>query len=202
MRISLQEFEKMPARTAGAGCRLPTGAALAGDIVAEVSGESFEQYIANHIFVPLQMTHSTFLQPLPPNMLQEAATGYDIDRSGVPHARSFEFIQAQPAGALSATANDMAHFMIAHLQDGQFGDAHILQPASAQGMRKRSYAFSPQLPGMTRGFAEAYHNNIHYVFHPGTTDHSRVCWLCCPIRMLASSWPSTPISALSPAWLW
>jgi hypothetical protein len=37
-------------------------------------------------------------------------------------------------------------------------------------MQRQSYAFNPQLPGMTRGFAEAYRNNIHLVFHPGTTD--------------------------------
>jgi hypothetical protein len=39
-------------------------------------------------------------------------------------------------------------------------------------MRRQYYAFNPQLPGMTRGYAESYRNNIHLVFHPGTTDLS------------------------------
>jgi CubicO group peptidase (beta-lactamase class C family) len=173
----LEDFltEKIPARIFPPGQVVAYsnfGAALAGEIVAEVSGEPFEQYVANHILEPLGMDHSTFLQPLPSEMIQNAAVGYDIDDKGVPHAGSFEFIQVQPAGALSATATDVAHFMIAHLQNGQFGDIRILQPASAQDMRRQHYAFNPQLPGMTRGFAEAYHNNIHFVFHPGSLERS------------------------------
>ena len=41
------------------------GAALAGYIVERVSGEPFDQYVQDHIFKPLGMTHSTFDQPLP-----------------------------------------------------------------------------------------------------------------------------------------
>jgi hypothetical protein len=173
------------------------GASLAGEIVAEVSGESFEQYVANHILQPLEMTHSTFLQPLPSELLRDAATGYDVDENGLPHAGSFEFVQAQPAGAFSATATDVAHFMIAHLQDGQFGNERILQPSSAQDMRRQYYAFNPQLPGMTRGFAEAYRNSIHFVFHPGTTERSASLLALLPdqnlgIFMTFNSYISTP----------
>jgi CubicO group peptidase (beta-lactamase class C family) len=32
-----------------------------GDVIAKVSGQSFEDYIQQHIFTPLQMTHSSFL---------------------------------------------------------------------------------------------------------------------------------------------
>jgi CubicO group peptidase (beta-lactamase class C family) len=198
----LQDFlaEKMPARIFPPGQVVAYsnyGAALAGEIVAEVSGESFEQYVANHILEPLEMDHSTFLQPLPSGMIQDAAVSYNIDENGLPHAGSFEFIQVQPAGALSATATDMANFMIAHLQDGQFGDARILQPASAQDMRRQYYAFNPQLPGMTRGFAEAYRNNIHFVFHPGTTDLSSSLLALLPDQNLGifitfNSYISTP----------
>jgi len=198
----LQNFlvEKMPARIFPPGQIVAYsnyGTALAGEIVAEVSGEPFEQYVANHILEPLGMNHSTLLQPLPSKLIQEAAIGYDIDQNGLPHAGSFEFVQVQPAGALSATAIDMAHFMIAHLQDGRFNDERILQPASAQDMRKQYYAFNPQLPGMTRGFAEAYHNNIHLVFHPGTTDLSSSLLVLLPdqnigIFMTFNSYISTP----------
>jgi CubicO group peptidase (beta-lactamase class C family) len=171
----LQEFlaEKIPARIFPPGQVVAYsnyGAALAGEIVAEVSGETFDQYITNHILGPLEMDHSTFLQPLPPSLVPDAAVGYDIDENGLPHAGSFEFIQVQPAGALSSTAVDMANFMIAHLQDGRFGKEQILQPESAQDMRRQYYAFNPQLPGITRGFIEAYRNNIRMVIHSGTTE--------------------------------
>jgi CubicO group peptidase (beta-lactamase class C family) len=198
----LQDFlgEKIPARIFPPGQVLAYsnyGAALAGEIVAEVSGEPFEQYVANYILEPLGMDHSTFLQPLPSGMNQNAAVGYDIDDKGVPHAGSFEFIQVQPAGALSATATDVAHFMIAHLQNGQFGDERILQPESSQDMRQQYYAFNPQLPGMTRGFAEAYRNHIHFVFHPGSLERSSSLLALLPeqnvgIFMTFNSYISTP----------
>ena len=173
----LQEFlaENIPARIFPPGKVVAYsnyGTALAGEIVAEVSGEPFEQYIASHILEPLGMHHSTFLQPLPSEMIQGSAVGYNIDNNGLAHAGSYEFLQVRPAAALSATATDMAHFMIAHLQNGRLGDAHILKVESAQDMRRQYYAFNPQLPGMTRGFVEASRNNIHFVLHSGTTELS------------------------------
>ncbi|MGH9675993.1 MAG: serine hydrolase domain-containing protein, partial [Candidatus Acidiferrum sp.] len=40
------------------------GVGLAGYIVQRVSGQPFEQYVLDHIFQPLGMTHSIFRQPL------------------------------------------------------------------------------------------------------------------------------------------
>lgn len=42
------------------------GAALAGYIVECVAQKPFAHYMAEHIFAPLQMRHSSFEQPLPP----------------------------------------------------------------------------------------------------------------------------------------
>lgn len=198
----LQEFlaENIPARIFPPGQMVAYsnyGTALAGEIVADVSGEPFEQYVAKHILEPLGMHHSTFLQPLPSGMIQDAAIGYNVDKNGLAHARSFEFLQVRPAAALSATATDMANFMIAHLQNGQFGDARILQPESAQDMRRQHYAFHTELPGMTRGFAEAHRNNLHFVIHSGSTELSSSLLTLLPsqnigIFMAFNSYVSTP----------
>src|SRR5690606_39377714 len=45
--------------------------ALAGYIVERVSGEPFDDYIDNHIFRPLGMTHAMFRQPLPKALAPE-----------------------------------------------------------------------------------------------------------------------------------
>ena len=37
-----------------------------------------------------------------------------------------------PAGALASPAEDMAHFMIAHLQDGEYNGKRILSAATAR----------------------------------------------------------------------
>src|ERR1700689_5521102 len=44
------------------------GASLAGYIVQRASGGSFDDSLDKHIFAPLDMTHSTFRQPLPANL--------------------------------------------------------------------------------------------------------------------------------------
>ena len=49
--------------TSGIGLAYAT--ALAGHIVAQVSGLSFDDYVETHIFEPLGMENSTFRQPLP-----------------------------------------------------------------------------------------------------------------------------------------
>src|SRR5262249_38404631 len=79
------------------------GARPAGYIVERVSGEKFEDYVARHIFAPLGMTHSTFVQPLPKNLAGDMSTGYDR-ASGDP--KKFEVIWMSPAGALSTTGDD------------------------------------------------------------------------------------------------
>src|SRR5262249_56706827 len=76
------------------------GFTLAGYVVERVSGEKFESYVNDHILKPLQMTNSTFDQPLPPQLTTIMSKGY-LTASKKP--RAFEFVQAAPAGALTTT---------------------------------------------------------------------------------------------------
>jgi CubicO group peptidase (beta-lactamase class C family) len=59
------------------------GTTLAGYIVEQVSGLSFEQYIEENILNPLGMTHSTFLQPLPPELAGDLARSAGLVHSEV-----------------------------------------------------------------------------------------------------------------------
>jgi CubicO group peptidase (beta-lactamase class C family) len=144
------------------------GAALAGYIVAQVSEQSYEQYIQEHILGPLGMERTTLLQPVPPELAADTAMGHMQMPGGAPKAIQ-EYIPAGPAGAMSATATDMAQFMIAHLQEGRYGDTHILQAATAQEMHRQHYASDPRLPGITYGFMEWERNDQHIIWHSGGT---------------------------------
>lgn len=145
------------------------GTALAGLIVANISGMSFEEYVEKNIFQPLGMEHSTFREPLPENLAPDMATGYR-HKAGVYKSESFEYIaNFGPAGGLSSSANDMARFMIAHLQNGRFGDNRILEEATAQKMHSQIYTLDPRLPGMAYGFYETKMNGQHIIGHGGDT---------------------------------
>jgi len=62
---------------------------LAGYIVQRVSGKPFEQYIADNIFAPLEMKHTTFVQPLPFELGPLMSSGYRKDSY---KPKPFEFV--------------------------------------------------------------------------------------------------------------
>jgi len=142
------------------------GAALAGYIVERVSGEPFDQYVANHIFKPLGMAHSTFDQPLPSDLAPNMSSGY---KATLGKAEEFETVTPAPAGSLSSTAIDMAQFMIAHLQNGKYGDTQILKPETAELMHSRLFGLDQAANAMAYGFYEESRNGHRIIGHAGDT---------------------------------
>ncbi len=140
------------------------GATLAGYIVQRVSGMPFDDYIEQNIFWPLNMHRTTFRQPLPADLKPLMSEGYN--QASQP-AKSFEFVQAWPAGSLSTTAGDMSHYMIAHLQDGEYNGARILKPETARLMHSRVFGLDPRLNGMAYGFYEETRNGHRIIGHGG-----------------------------------
>ncbi len=144
------------------------GAALAGYIVERISGITFAEYVDLNIYEPLGMKRSSFHQPLPDNLASDMANGYNFFM-GQYHTGSFEYIGALPAGSMSSTAEDMASFMIAHLQDGSFEGNRILQEATARDMHKQQLTHHPMVDGMTYGFIEEAINGRRVIGHGGNT---------------------------------
>ncbi|RDI97275.1 class C beta-lactamase-related serine hydrolase [Dyella solisilvae] len=140
------------------------GAALAGYIVQRVSGQPFDDYIERHILEPLEMKHSSFRQPLPDALQADVMPAY-----GQPDAppRPFDLRTAVPAGALSASGDDMARFMIAHLQYGRSGNAQLLEQATVRQMQDNQRAAIPGLPGMALGFLRMDRNGQVILGHGG-----------------------------------
>jgi CubicO group peptidase (beta-lactamase class C family) len=140
--------------------------AMAGYIVQRVSGKPFEKYVAENIFAPLEMKRTTFVQPLPDDMKPMMSLGYA--RASAP-AKPFEFVEAFPAGSVSTTARDMCNFMIAHLQNGQFGTSQILRAETAKQMHSRIFGTDDRLDGMAHGFYEESANGHRIIGHGGDT---------------------------------
>ncbi len=140
---------------------------LAGYIVQRLSGEKFEDYISNHIFKPLDMTHATFVQPLPEDLKPLMSEGYD--KGSDDKSKPFEIVVPTPAGALSIAGQDIARFMIAHLQDGEYQGQRILKRETAQLMHSRQFGLSPDLNGMCLGFYEETRNGHRMIGHGGDT---------------------------------
>jgi CubicO group peptidase (beta-lactamase class C family) len=99
---------------------------ILGLIVQTVSGRSYEEYIQSAIFGPLHMRHSAAAIAEP--AVTDLASGYRYWFSwpvafAAPYPR-----QMTPAGFLISSAEDMAHYLIAHLNGGSYDDSHVLSP--------------------------------------------------------------------------
>lgn len=168
---SLEVFIKdwVPTRVYPAG-EIPAysnyGASLAGYLVQRISGQSFDDYVEQHIFTPLGMHDATFRQPLPERLKPQMARSY---RKASEPPVAFELVGPAPAGAMSVTGADMARFMIAHLQDGRFGDVRILQEETARQMHATAMQGVPPLNGMALGFYREDRNGEVIVAHGGDT---------------------------------
>ncbi len=159
----------MPARIFAPGT-VPSysnyGLTLAGYIVERVSGEPFDKYIAAHVLTPLKMDHSTFAQPLPETLEPNMSQGYLAAEQG---PRKFEFVTASPAGALSATATDMARLMLALLGEGTLEGATILKPESVRAMQARQFEVHPALHAIGLILMDYSMNGQRIAGHGGDT---------------------------------
>ena len=142
------------------------GADLAGYIVQRVSGLPFEEYVQQNIFKPLGIAHATFMEPLPDRLKPMMSNGYELASED---PKPFELAPPNPApdGSLSITGADMARFMIAHLQNGRYGDAQILQPHTAEMMHAQQFSMDSAVNGMALGFYEENRNGLRIIGHGG-----------------------------------
>jgi CubicO group peptidase (beta-lactamase class C family) len=121
---------------------------LAGYLVEEISGQSFEQYCQQHIFSPLGMQETSwFLAEL------------DVDHIAMPtgYASGEYFSYGQfgfpvyPAGQLRTSSLQLARHLIAFMQMGQIGGVTILDSATVALMTTVQYPGVTVLPGVEWG---------------------------------------------------
>ncbi|GAB3026296.1 serine hydrolase [Natronobiforma cellulositropha] len=145
------------------------GSALAGLVVQEANGEPYERYLEREVFEPLEMTHTTFDQPVP----DEVGT---VSKGHVPlgdgyHTDEYVVVGVPPAGSMSASATDMANFMSATLEGGAFGDERILESASVDAMLEERASHHPSLNGVGYGYMQMDRGGERIVGHTGGTEY-------------------------------
>jgi CubicO group peptidase (beta-lactamase class C family) len=141
------------------------GVGLASYIVQRASGEPYEQYVQEHIFAPLAMTHSSFYQPLQKSLADLPSQGYRSDTTKP--AVGFELFNPVGAGGISSTAADMGRLGQALLNGGEIDGKRILRPETLALMWTPQFRASDQLPPQCMGFYQDWHNNLHWIGHEG-----------------------------------
>jgi CubicO group peptidase (beta-lactamase class C family) len=144
------------------------GTGIAGLVVADVSGMSWEDFVEKRIVKPLGMEHSLIRQPAKAKLPDDLSKGYKWE-GGRFKEQDFEYVPLAPAGCISMSAGDAAKFMLTHLNDGQLGDRHILKPETARRMREPLFRHDPKTCAMCYGFWEQLRHGQRIVGHGGDT---------------------------------
>ena len=148
-RVGAQTLEQFVAELRTVKLEAPVGAQhgycsanynVLGRIVEVVSGQSFGVYMQQHVFMPLAMRHSFAAKQEAERdgLAQNYQWFFGLQVPGL-----FPYNPSQvPSGFLMASAEDLAHFLIAQLNGGRFGGARVLSPQGIAAM---------QVGGVSRG---------------------------------------------------
>lgn len=125
--------------------------AIAGEVVAAVSGEPYRQYVENHILKPLGMS-STLVEPGPttPNL----AVGYRKRVLGQPREAE-EFIETRsltPSAGLASSVEDLAKFVSLQFRDMPVGGSQILKGPTLREMQRVQWLKPDWASGQGLGF--------------------------------------------------
>ncbi len=101
-----------------------------GLVIETVSGQSYADYLRDHIFIPLVMNHTT----ADPDLAPQLAQGYG-QVFGWPLAREQPFEPgALPSGYLISTAEDLAKFAVSMLDEGRYDGGQLVSPVTLKTM--------------------------------------------------------------------
>jgi CubicO group peptidase (beta-lactamase class C family) len=111
-----------------------------GRLIEVTTGQSFPDFLAEHIFGPLEMSDTAFY--VPNDKIERFAACYSATEGGgfelvdPPRTSSYREMPAMPGGGggLVSTAGDYMRFALMLLQDGQLGDQQLLSRRTVELM--------------------------------------------------------------------
>jgi CubicO group peptidase (beta-lactamase class C family) len=156
-----------------------------GDLVAKVSGKSFEDYVEANILKPLGMRSSTLLlKRADPTKL---ASGYTrIDDGTVKPIAHYPYNRAHsPSSNLHSNVEDMARWALANLNHGELDGRRVLKRSTHDLMWKPAVETGRNGVRIAISWFLEESKGDHLVVHAGGDD-GFLTYLClCPERKIA-----------------
>ena len=166
--------------------------AAVGFLIEIASGKTWEEFVRERIFQPLDMTHTSYSVA---DMVKqpEFGVGYTEKRDSfelyaIPYYEDIAGVA--PCGAIVSTIDDMSHWLIALMNDGKYKGKQVLPSAVLKATLEPAIAL-PNTLGETRGYWEilneaygmgrwtaSYRGHL-LAFHGGDLDgfHSQVSFM-------------------------
>ena len=137
-------------------------------LVDKITGQKWEDFVQERIFLPLKMEASNF-KPDSPKEGQVNALGYRVDRDNDGDAKGlismpfglYTEINPGAAGALFSTLADLTQWLKVHVNNGRVGNLQLVSPDNLKQMHL------PQTICPGGGFAEALLGNTIFTYGMG-----------------------------------
>lgn len=128
------------------------GVALAGQVVEDVAGIPYEDFLQTRILGPLGMEDTTYSEATARPGQPPLSRSYRV-QGGVNHpAFRIDIGSFGPAGSMASTAADMARFLRFLMGDGELDGVRLLQPETVAQMRTRLFDDLADASDMAHGF--------------------------------------------------
>jgi len=136
-----------------------SGPAVAAYIVEKITGKRFEDYVEENFFAPIGMKTATYFKPDP----SQATTLYHDD--GKTPYRYWN-ITYRPAGAINASAQDMAAYVQFYLNRGVVNGAQLVPAPEIDRMENPASTWAAQ-EGLKAGYglSNYWSFNDGFIFH-------------------------------------
>ncbi len=162
------------------------GMSLLGEVVANVSKTSYENYVEKNILQPLQLTNTH--PSLPQNLWRgKMATGYSaLYRDGT--RKMMPFFQANgiaPAAGYASNAIDLAHFASWQFRLLNNGSKEVLRPSTLKEMQRVQWMDPDGKITWGLGFIVYKENDATYVGHDGSCPGYRTSLTLSPKNKIA-----------------
>jgi len=142
------------------------GPTVAAYIVEKITGQRFEDYVTQNLFLPIGMKTATYFEQPSPQL----TTLYHPDgKTPYPYWN----IIGRPSGAINASAKDMAAYVQFYLNRGSVGGMLVMPAASIDRMETPTRTWEAQ-QGLKAGYGlsnyPSLHDGFEYHGHSGGVD--------------------------------
>jgi len=123
--------------------------ATLGQLIEDISGEKFRDYMIEHVFDPLGMLHSDYT--LSERVKDQLAQGYTMKKGKLEFVDYVEF-PGLAAGTVMSSVNEMGVYLAALMNGGANEHGSVIKPDTLKKMMTPHYHEHPNLGAMGLGF--------------------------------------------------
>lgn len=158
--------------------------ALAGEIVAAVSGRPYADYVGQHVLEPLGMKRTLVSTPPPDH--PELATGYlrRLPGGGRTPALHSDGRGITAAANMTTCVTDLARFAMLQFRRGAAGGAQVLKSSTVREMQRPHWLEPDWTAGWGLGFRIVRQGGKTYVGHGGSLRGYRTQVQLCPAERI------------------